>query len=337
MFSGDFVRLVASNTFKHADGIHADNWTDAELLLLLEGVEMYDDDFDAVAMHVGTRTKEQCVAQFLQLPIEDEYREQEGLGANHASQGALGALQYARIPFEKNDNPVMSVVAFLAGAVGPGVAAAATQAGLSELAESLKRKAEQKRSAATLEDTSVGSTGDVVTKAEDGEAIAVDGPAEGTTSPKSISGSHPGSSVERAAAIALASASVKARALASTEDDKIRALTDKIVTAQLQKVQLKLDHFSALEELVEEEKRRTEEAKQLLFLQRGNIATLVDMMKGMVQDTYAKTGQQLPQGYFVALDRLTQAGVEGTSGVGAHPVVLEPGEYESSANLAVIS
>jgi SWI/SNF related-matrix-associated actin-dependent regulator of chromatin subfamily C len=67
---------------------------------------MYEDDFQ-VSEHVGTCTKEQCVAQFLQLPTEDNY-------ANPGNQGDLGPLQYPRVPFEKPDNPIMSV-AFLAG------------------------------------------------------------------------------------------------------------------------------------------------------------------------------------------------------------------------------
>ncbi|PRT55365.1 Chromatin structure-remodeling complex protein RSC8 [Wickerhamiella sorbophila] len=48
-------------------------WTDQELLLLLEGIEMYDYDWDAVAYHVGTRSSAACVTKFLQLPIEDPY------------------------------------------------------------------------------------------------------------------------------------------------------------------------------------------------------------------------------------------------------------------------
>lgn len=48
-------------------------WTDQELLLLLEGIEMHDYDWDAVAYHVGTRSAAACVTRFLQLPIEDPY------------------------------------------------------------------------------------------------------------------------------------------------------------------------------------------------------------------------------------------------------------------------
>src|SRR5436305_1110259 len=45
----------------------------------------------------------------------------------------LGPFQYQRIPFSQADNPIMSVVAFLASVVNPGVAAAAAKSALKEL------------------------------------------------------------------------------------------------------------------------------------------------------------------------------------------------------------
>lgn len=145
MYAGGFVRMD-DEAFKHASG---DDWSDQETLLLLEGVEMFDEDWAKVAEHVGSRSKEQCILHFLQLPIEDPYLASEG--------AALGPLQYAAsigrsvdgqpganaLPFSQTDNPVMSVVAFLASAVSPGVAAAAAQRALGELTEDLKKRAEQ--------------------------------------------------------------------------------------------------------------------------------------------------------------------------------------------------
>ncbi|OCF37882.1 hypothetical protein I316_00106 [Kwoniella heveanensis BCC8398] len=138
MFSGDFVRLD-EETFKHSTSGAGSEWSDQETLLLLEGVEMFDDDWQAVAEHVGTRSKEQCIAKFLQLPIEDPY-----LTSDPAAD--LGPLRYQAgvngLPFDGSENPVMSVVTFLASAVGPSVAAAAAQSALGELAKGLKRKRE---------------------------------------------------------------------------------------------------------------------------------------------------------------------------------------------------
>ncbi|KAF8305046.1 SWIRM-domain-containing protein [Clavulina sp. PMI_390] len=320
MYSGDFVRLTSSNTFKHADGTRADDWTDAELLLLLEGIEMYDDDFNAVAEHVGTRTRDQCVAQFLQLPIEDEYGEHTypSSGGGGRSQGDLGPLQYARVPFEKSDNPVLSVVAFLAGAVGPGVAAAAAQAGISELTDNLKRKAasaKQPKTEESEEPSSVAAT----------DAIVADG------TPKPVSASLPRSSVERAASIALAAAAAKSSALASSEDAQIQSLMSKLISAQRTKLDLKLSAFEALEELVEEERRSLEEARLALQRERATIARQMAELRASVMQAQQR-GIPPPAGFDTAYGALATSDV-----ARAQEVTMQPGEYTESTNLTVLS
>ena len=329
MFSGDFVRLTSSNTFKHGDGIHADDWTDAELLLLLEGIEMYDDDFNAVAEHVGTRTREQCVAQFLQLPIEDEYSQQP------TSQGELGMLRYARVPFEKTDNPVMSVIAFLAGAVGPGVAAAAAQASVSELTESIKRKitATKQPSATTKEETKEDDETGAIASSNGPEPIVIEGSHTNgnETTQKSPSTTLPRSSVERAAAIALASASVKAKTLALHDDDQIRYLVAKITAAQRTKLELKLEQFEALEELMEEERRSLEEARQALHRERAHIASqLVELRTAVMQQR--TMGVPPPPNFDAQFNALATSDV-----VKAREVTMQPGEYIESSNLTALS
>lgn len=51
------------------------DWTEQETLLLLEGLELYKDDWNKVCDHVGSRTQEECILHFLRLPIEDPYLE----------------------------------------------------------------------------------------------------------------------------------------------------------------------------------------------------------------------------------------------------------------------
>ncbi|XP_061399718.1 SWI/SNF complex subunit SMARCC2 [Musca vetustissima] len=101
-------------------------WTDQETLLLLEGLELYKDDWNKVCEHVGTRTQDECILHFLRLPIEDPYLEDDG--------GFLGPLGCQPIPFSKSGNPIMSTVAFLASVVDPRVAAAAAKAAMEEFA-----------------------------------------------------------------------------------------------------------------------------------------------------------------------------------------------------------
>merc|ERR1712038_1314838 len=104
-------------------------WTDQETLLLLEGLEMFKDDWNKVCEHVGSRTQDECILHFLRLPIEDPYLEDPEHGG-----GALGPLAYQPIPFSSAGNPIMSTVAFLASVVDPRVAAAAAKAAMEEFA-----------------------------------------------------------------------------------------------------------------------------------------------------------------------------------------------------------
>ncbi|TRY54947.1 hypothetical protein DNTS_020712 [Danionella cerebrum] len=100
------------------------DWTDQETLLLLEGLEMYKDDWNKVSEHVGSRTQDECILHFLRLPIEDPYLEE--------SSASLGPLAFQPVPFSQAGNPVMSTVAFLASVVDPRVASAAAKSALEE-------------------------------------------------------------------------------------------------------------------------------------------------------------------------------------------------------------
>ncbi|EFX80450.1 hypothetical protein DAPPUDRAFT_51378 [Daphnia pulex] len=106
-------------------------WTEQETLLLLEGLELYKDDWNKVCEHVGTRTQDECILHFLRLPIEDPFFEDVELGGG----GAVGPLAYQPIPFSQAGNPIMSTVAFLASVVDPRVAAAAAKAAMEEFAK----------------------------------------------------------------------------------------------------------------------------------------------------------------------------------------------------------
>ncbi|KAG7165190.1 SWI/SNF complex subunit SMARCC2-like [Homarus americanus] len=109
----------------------AREWTEQETLLLLEALEMYKDDWNKVCEHVGTRTQDECILQFLRLPIEDPYLEDSEVGSG-GSPNALGPLAYQPIPFSKSGNPIMSTVAFLASVVDPRIAASAAKAAMDE-------------------------------------------------------------------------------------------------------------------------------------------------------------------------------------------------------------
>lgn len=75
--STDFIKLQHQHEAK--------KWTEQEILLLLEGIEMFLDannttlhanannQWEKISEHVGSKTKEQCLTKFVQLPIEEKY------------------------------------------------------------------------------------------------------------------------------------------------------------------------------------------------------------------------------------------------------------------------
>lgn len=287
MYSGDFVRMD-EEAFKQASAGAGAEWSDQETLMLLEAVEMYDDDWQAVAQHVGTRAKEQCIAKFLQLPIEDSY-----LTSDPAAQ--LGPLRYQAgmngLPFEGSENPVMSVVTFLASSVGPAVAAAAAQSALGELTQGLKRKRENGDDGKIK--TEEGETnGDDARKGDDAADVMVVDGETAVPSAQSNGDAPSKSSIERAASLALGSAAAKASALARHEDARISQLVSRLVSAQVKKVELKLTMFERLEELLETERRNVEVGKQNLFKEKlaaqRSLARAEDLIKR------AKEGNDLP-------------------------------------------
>ncbi len=107
---------------------------------LLEALERYDDDWGEIADHVGTRTREECVLQFLQPDIEDRYLETEEAGCSGRHPDAWPSWRPA--PFNNVDNPVMSVVAFLASLADPETAGAAANLSADVLKQNLRKKLE---------------------------------------------------------------------------------------------------------------------------------------------------------------------------------------------------
>ncbi|ODQ65843.1 SWIRM-domain-containing protein, partial [Nadsonia fulvescens var. elongata DSM 6958] len=83
--ASDFVKIEQSQTSSLP-------WNDQELLLLLEGIEMFEDDWESIADHVASRTREDCITKFLQLPIEDPYLTKREPNADEVQNGDLAIM-----------------------------------------------------------------------------------------------------------------------------------------------------------------------------------------------------------------------------------------------------
>ncbi|KAK9239722.1 SWIRM domain-containing protein [Lipomyces kononenkoae] len=228
-------------------------WTDQETLLLLEGMELYDDDWNAIADHVGSRTREQCVLKFLQLPIEDPYLESKA--------EEMGPLQYSHIPLSQADNPVMSVVAFLASIVDPKVAAAAAQSALPEMTKAIQDQL--KKSARAEASPPVSSSANGEDKMDVDTSTKEESTESSTDREDAVNGT-----VKKAASIALGVAAARAHLLATDEEREMSRLVNSLVSMQTRKLELKLARFEELEQVLEAERRELEQARQQLFLDR---------------------------------------------------------------------
>jgi SWI/SNF related-matrix-associated actin-dependent regulator of chromatin subfamily C len=285
MFSGDFVKVTnQTGGNAHGQGSGADDWTDQELLSLLEAIEMYDDDWSAIEEHVGSRSAQQCIRKFLELPIEDPYL---------ASEGELGPLRFAHIPFEQADNPVMSVVAFLAGVLAPGVAAEAAKSALNELTSG----ADDEKAKTTDEP---GADGDKAAedvdknKMDEDAPVAVDGtaaskPGTPAPAPASAGDAAPGTStavrgvphskVVRAANLALKASARAAADLADAEDAAVRSTLATVIKLTLAKLELKMAQFEELEDVLEEERRALEAERLGLANERASVRRALDAVR----------------------------------------------------------
>jgi len=279
----------------------AREWTDQETLLLLEGLEMYKDDWNKICEHVGSRTQDECILHFLRLPIEDPYLEKDD--------GALGPLAFQPIPFSNSGNPVMSTVAFLASIVDPRIASAATKSAMAEFAKikdevpnmimdahmgrvkEASEKGDSDPVANSIEKSGIAGTekdapGEEKDKEKDGEDKSEkkdgsDEPMDTSKPPETEIKKENGNAestpkdrlikdgkLQAAAAGALSASAVKAKHLAAVEERKIKSLVALLVETQMKKLEIKLRHFEELETIMDRERETLEFQKQQLIHER---------------------------------------------------------------------
>jgi len=251
-------------------------WSDAEILRLLEGLERYDEDWGEIAEHVGTRTREECVMQFLQLDIEDKYLDSEPALNAPVGLQMLGT-QGGQLPFSQADNPVMSVLGFLASLADPASTAAAANKSADELRRNLQKKLETGADAEPAQTNGKG-------KEKEAEAESMELDIRDATSAKT--------SPADLAAIPLASVGARAGGLASHEEREMTRLVSAAVNVTLHKMDLKLKYFNEMESILQAERRELERARQQLFLDRLSFKRRVREVQDGFRAAAATGGQE---------------------------------------------
>jgi len=208
-------------------------------------MERYDEDWAEVADYVGTRSKEECVIKFLQFEIEDKYLDAEPISKS-TGLGMLGSQSL--LPFTQADNPIMSVIGFLAALTEPSVTAAAANKTVEALKQGLRDN---------LEKPLTSSKG----KEKEGDSMEIDVRQETSTTTTTTT-------THALATIPLASVAARAGGLASHEEREMTRLVSANVNTTLAKLELKLKQFDDMEQILQMERRELNQGRHQLFLDR---------------------------------------------------------------------
>lgn len=251
--SGDFVKLEDPHYTNIPDKTAP--WTESETLLLLEAMEQFDEDWKRISEHVGTRTREECVVKFLNLPIEDQYLEREADFASATIRSLSG-----RTPITQEDNPILSVVSYLAQTVDQTTAAAAAGKTVAAMRSELQKQINKKAG------TSEKAKEPVKNEEPADDSMEVDAGA----STDLVVVDRPESTPQQGNFGLMVSSlgAAKAAALISHEERVNISLISTGTNLVLSKAELKDTQLVAMEEALEAERRDVERVRQDLYIER---------------------------------------------------------------------
>lgn len=274
-------------------------WTPHELAKLYAAVDKFKDNWFETAQFVGTKSAEQCILRFLQLPINDSYLE------NYEE--SIGVLRLApKAAFNKDESPVLSTVAFLAGLVDPEVAAAA--AGLS-LEDVKKRTGEVLRELDTATGSPKVQTADQLNNEEKKKSPSLNGDINDSkdvkdvpvgaviednedqeqnqkkdqeqeqeqvlngknSSPKReapVFVKEPSSNVSESAAVGLSCLAARSAVFAAYQKQELQSLILSMVNYEVSKLYVKLEKLESIERSLEYEKKLIVAQEEEVLLDR---------------------------------------------------------------------
>ncbi|GLU00979.1 hypothetical protein SLE2022_183090 [Rubroshorea leprosula] len=275
----DFIRVDSAQDYGELDG---ETWSDQETLLLLEAMEIFNENWNEIAEYVGTKSKSQCILHFLRLPMENGILENievpnmsksfnlpngDDNGRLHSSTNGslLDADSENSLPFANSGNPVMSLVAFLASAVGPRVAAACAHTSLAALSENVEGAGHGDRTNSENVHGKGGFHGSIQQKGENSAVHGSWSRKEAETAPLSVE------KVKTAAKAGLAAAAMKAKLFADHEEREIQRHSANIINNKLRRLELKLKQFAEIETLLMKECEQVEKTRQRFAAERAHI------------------------------------------------------------------
>ncbi|KAG0142917.1 hypothetical protein CROQUDRAFT_49584 [Cronartium quercuum f. sp. fusiforme G11] len=256
--SGRFPNQMNSNEFLRLDRNNPNNlksWTDQELLLLLEGLEMYSDDWDKIVEHIGgTKTKQECILEFLRLPIEDEFIKQVDKDLSSTSYINPSIIT-------GSENPVVSVLSFLIGLVDPDTISKLTNESIEDIKSDIKQKINEPN------------------QTHQEESISTEPKEKVNTMDLDDSESNSPTKLEKTIHLALKTTKLKSLTKVTEEEIEINKLLSNLTEKTIEKLDLKLSQFNKLESLIELDRRNLEQFKQTLLIERQLIVKEIGEFK----------------------------------------------------------
>ncbi|KAF3437549.1 hypothetical protein FNV43_RR20304 [Rhamnella rubrinervis] len=261
-------------------------WTEAETLLLLESVLKHGDDWELVAQNVQTKSKIDCIAKLIEMPLGDYFEfcpEKNKIGDQHDEQRNESEhngdaenrgppLKRQRIASAPGDGgSLMKQVALISTVVSPHITAAAAEAAVASLCEenSCPREIfdgeDDYVTNGLLSPTENCETKRVLEDPEMKERHSQSGDEDSCFKKDDIPLTL---RVRAAVATALGAAAARAKFLADQEDREIEHLLAIIIGTQMKKLHCKIKHFEDLEMIMKKKHAEMEEVEDFLISER---------------------------------------------------------------------
>lgn len=223
-----------------------DHWTEEESSKLLVGIKEFKNDWYKISKKVGTKTPQECVLKFLQVPIEDSYDKL----------GNVGIMKYAsNFPVNGVDHPVINNLAFMAQLVDSDVAKAASGRAIKEMDSKIQEKIEK-------------VSGETASQEAENKDIKEEEKDDEAKENGAITTEESTDVVRDAAVAAFGIVGARSHLFATYEDREMHKLAHSIINQQLSKVDLKLQKLAELETIYEKERKLLAKQQQEVFLDR---------------------------------------------------------------------
>ncbi|KAH8581790.1 RSC8 with a swirm domain [Cryptosporidium sp. chipmunk genotype I] len=257
------------------------SWTKEEVQKLIEGVEYYGDDWDAISYHLGnTKTPQECVAYFIQLPIEEPFM--RNINPSKHTKPSF--------PFMDVSNPLMTQIALIASTVNPVVAASAAKSALDRILEIEGYKEKISDNQPFLSNKNTLIVGD---EAAENNCVGSNFNDKANQYlpqfiPKISSANWPSSAllgekgIQQVCSKALENAALRAKELAEWERNEVENIIPYLIDNTINRLELKLRQFRHLQSMIDEERNFLEVKIEKIKKENDEIKSKLSNAKSQV-------------------------------------------------------